>query len=192
MKEELLIRFLSSFEELGKKDVEEIAKHIPVEAFPKGTILLREGEVPKACYFVLGGLVRQYQMIEGVEKTTEFYTAKNGSISSFHFINQTPSDSYLVCLEDCILIYGTRDVDASNYEKFPVLKAITGKMLEYDLNKSKEKFAHFITSSPKERYLQFLASHPDLVNRVPLHQIASYLGVTPESLSRIRKRIVSE
>ena len=137
------------------------------------------------------GLVRQYQFVDGVERTTAFYTEANGTVSSKHYAEQTPSEFYLECAEDCLLIAGNVEVDEANIQQFPELMEVTKLILETDLNKAKDTYAKFVISSPKERYLHFLDSRPDLANRVPLHQIASYLGMTPESLSRIRKRIVS-
>lgn len=186
-----LITFLSCFPNLNENDVAQLAEMIPVIAPEKGAMLLSEGEIPKECYFVLKGLVRQYQFVDGTERTTEFYTESNGTVSSAHYTEQTPSNFYLECMEDCLLIAGNMEIDESNFRKFPALIEITKQMLESDLNKSKENYSKFILSSPKERYLHFMKTRQDLLNRVPLNQVASYLGMTPESLSRIRKRIVS-
>lgn len=188
---EQLATFLSGFPNLDTETISALTEIIPVIAPPKGTLLMKEGQVPKECYFVLKGLVRQYQFLDGTEHTTEFYTESNGTVSSGHYTEQTPSTFYLECMEDCLLIAGNMNIEESHFEQFPILMEITKKMLESDLNKAKEKHATFILSSPKERYLNFLETRPDLLNRVPLHQVASYLGMTPESLSRIRKRIVS-
>ncbi|MCB0430690.1 MAG: Crp/Fnr family transcriptional regulator [Flavobacteriales bacterium] len=186
-----LISFLSSFPSLERAEVLQLADMIPVIAPSKGTILIKAGEVPGECYYVLKGLVRQYQFIDGTERTTEFYTEANGTVSSTHYTEQTPSGFYLECMEDCLLIAGTMELQEAHFEQFPALLDITKQMLESDLNKAKDQFSKFILSSPRERYLHFMETRPDLLNRVPLHQIASYLGMTPESLSRIRKRIVS-
>lgn len=188
---QLLVEFLSGFPGLEANVVTQLTEMIPVVAPKKGMILIKEGEVPDECYFVLKGLVRQFQFIDGTERTTEFYTEKNGTVSSMHYTDQTPSSFFLECAEDCLLIAGNMEIDKVHYEQFPELLEITKHILESDLNKAKVNFSKFILSSPKERYLHFLETRPDLLNRVPLHQIASYLGMTPESLSRIRKRIVS-
>ncbi|MCB0661973.1 MAG: Crp/Fnr family transcriptional regulator [Saprospiraceae bacterium] len=185
----VLQKFLSQFPELSPSEVEIISEHIPIVDKKKGDMILREGEVPDKCYYVLEGCVRQYCLEDGEEKTTGFYTEQYGTISSTNYIQQTPSDQYLVCMEDCTLICGDPKTDMENYEKFPILKSVTAKMVEQELNDTKDRFAKFIIASPEKRYLNFLEERPDLSNRVPQHQIASFLGMTAESLSRIRRRI---
>lgn len=186
-----LINFLKEFPELEENVINQLAEMIPVIAPEKGTVLLKEGEVPMECFFVLKGLVRQYQFQDGTERTTDFYTEKHGTVSSQHYTDQTPSSFFLECMEDSLLIAGNLEIDQAHMDQFPELGQIIKRMLESDLNRLKNHHAQFILSTPKERYLNFLDSRPDLMNRVPLHQVASYLGMTPESLSRIRKRIVS-
>lgn len=186
-----LKNFLAGFSALSPEAVDKLSELIPVIAPEKGSVLISEGEIPQTCYFVLKGLVRQYQFIDGTERTTEFYTESNGTISSAHFSNQTPSTFNLECMEDCLLIAGEMKMEEAHLEAFPELKEVIRVMLEIDLNKAKSSYSNFILSSPKERYEHFLKSRTDLANRVSLQHIASYLGMTPESLSRIRKRIVS-
>ncbi|MCB9187982.1 MAG: Crp/Fnr family transcriptional regulator [Flavobacteriales bacterium] len=168
-----------------------LAEMIPVIAPSKGTILVEAGKVPSECYSVLEGLVREYQFIDGIERTTAFYTESNSTVSSDSYTDQIPSPSFIECSEDCLLIAGNLQIEEEHFDQFPELKEITRNILESDLNRTKNEYKNFILSSPLDRYKNFLRTRPDLVNRVPLNQIASYLGMTPESLSRIRKRLVS-
>ena len=140
---------------------------------------------------MLQGCVRQYYLIDGEEKTTAFFTERQ-AVAATNFIDQTPSKYYLACVEDAKVIVGKIHQDEEMYKQFPKLVTITRVMIEQDFNNTREDFASFITSSPEKRYLDLLDTRPDLLNRVPQHQIASYLGITPESLSRIRKRIISK
>ncbi|MBR9918595.1 Crp/Fnr family transcriptional regulator [bacterium] len=189
---EQLKTFLSGFPELSKEAVNKLTEMIPVVSFKKGSIILEEGDVPQECYHVLKGLVREFRTIDGDEKTTEFYDESKATISSSNYSNQTPSEFSLECMEDCLLIAGNMEIDEAHYKEFPELIEITRNMLESDLNNAKSMHSKFILSSPKERYLHLMETRPGLLNRVPLYQIASYLGMTAESLSRIRKRLLAE
>jgi CRP-like cAMP-binding protein len=183
-----LLDFLSGFAELDEEERVAIGKNIPVKQYKKGTTLVSEGEIPAECYFVLQGCVRQYYLVDGDEKTTAFFTERQ-AVAATNFIDQTPSKYYLACVEDAKLIVGSIHQDKEMYNRFPKLANITRVMIEQDFNNTRENFAAFVTSSPEKRYVDLLTTRPNLLNRVPQHQIASYLGITPESLSRIRKRI---
>lgn len=184
--------FLATFPSLSDDEKEGIAANLSVRVFPKGTFLLREGEVATKCYFVLKGCVRQYYLLDGEEKTTAFFTEEQAVVSFTSYAQQKPSTHYVVCVEDTTTIVGYMEGEREMYEKFPKLETITRAMMEQDYGKSQEDFAAFMTSSPEERYRSLLETRPELFRRVPQHQIASYLGVTPESLSRIRKRLAGK
>lgn len=184
-----LLAFLSQFDTLTSKEITEIGALIPVREAKKETVLVRQGEICDECFFVLKGCLRQYTLVDGVEKTTQFYTEEEAAVFFTSYATQSPSDSYLSCVEDSVLIVGKMDAEAHMYEQFPKLEQITRKMMEQDFGKIQDLLNRFITSTPEERYQDLLRHRPSLLQRVPQHQIASYIGVTPESLSRIRKRL---
>jgi len=184
--------YLSVLQKLNEEERQFIESFIPVRTFKKGTILLKEGQISDICYFVYKGCVRQYYLVNDEERTTYFYT-ENQAITSFEsYTNRTPSKHYLECIEDCELSVTTRDAEKEMYEKFPRFEALCRLEAEKALGEYQEALAKFITTSPEERYLNLVETRPELLNRVPQHQLASYLGVKPESLSRIRKRIAQK
>ncbi|WP_052599825.1 Crp/Fnr family transcriptional regulator [Aureispira sp. CCB-QB1] len=189
---EKIIEYMAQFEFFTTTEMEEIAAQLHIEAFPKGTLLLKEGEIADKCFFVLEGCIRQYYLVDGEEKTTAFYTEKQAAVSFTSYAEQSPSTHYLVCVEDCILLVGNPTQEQAMYQQHPKLEAFIRLLLEQGFGKTQEQFANFISSSPEKRYCDLLKNQPDLLHRVPQHQIASYLGVTPESLSRIRKRVASK
>lgn len=191
MKKEL-IQFLSQFKELTKKQVDELAALMTVKEIKKNTILVKNGQYCNLCYFVLKGCLRQYIVTNGIEKTIAIYTEEQAINYITNNVDQKVSDNFLVSIEDSVLLIGNPETDKELYAKFPVLAEITRNMIELDFGKTKNTFAKFITSSPEERYLNLLKERPELMQRVSQSIIASYLGMTPESLSRIRKRIHSK
>lgn len=186
---ESLLRFIDKFDSLSKQEKQDIVDNLIVQTFKKGTVLLREGQIADICYFILQGCIRQYHLMDGDEKTTAFFTEEQAVVSFSSFSQQIPSTHYWVCEEETIALVGDLAQEQEMYQKFPKLNSITRELMEKDFGKTQEAFATFIASSPEERYLLLLKNRPDLLHRVPQHQVASYLGVKPESLSRIRKRI---
>ena len=188
MKEDLRA-YIKSFQMLNDDEIDLIVESIDVQQFKKGEVLLREGQIASKCYLVLKGCIRQYNLKDGQEKSTAFFL-EGESVSSFTSAsNQAPSKHFLVCAEDCVLTIGGQDLETEMCEKIPRLKNMIQGEVEKVAGEMQDRFSSFVSSSPEERYKNLLHTKPTLFNRVPQHQIASYLGITPESLSRLRKRI---
>ncbi len=160
-------------------------------SFKKGTILLKEGQKSKDSYFVLKGCLRKYYIIDGEEKTTAFYTEMD-ALTPPCVTSKTPSEYYISCLEDSILTVSNSDVELEVYSKFPKLETLWRIISEELLAKQRIDFDVFKNSSPEQRYLNLLQKRPDLLQRVPQHQLASFLGMKPQSLSRLRARIIEK
>jgi CRP-like cAMP-binding protein len=190
-----LSQFLAQFPTLSEEEQALIGQQLSVHNYRKGDILHTEGEVSTMCYFVLKGCIRQYCTVDNgdtsIEKTVEFFTEGQAVVLFSSYGHQLPSKYSFMCAEDSTLIVGDMAQEHSMYEQFPKLLAITRSMMEEYFGKIQEEFARFITSTPEERYQYVLHNRPDLFQRVPQHQIASYLGITPESLSRIRRRMMN-
>jgi CRP-like cAMP-binding protein len=187
MKNELAA-FLSEYISLSETDIEVISDLSLFMEAKKGTILLKEGQQSKQCYLVLKGCVRSYFLSNGQEKTTDFFTELQ-PIVPVSYIKQQPSDYYLGCVEDCILSIGSEQSSEMVIQKIPQMEKLFRHFNEQLLADSQQKFENYFTLSPQQRYLKLLETRPDLCQRVPQYQLASYLGLQPESLSRIRKRI---
>ena len=104
-------------------------------------------------------------------------------------ISKTPSEYYISCIEDTILAVSNSDMEVEIYSKFPKLETLCRIISEELLAKQRIDFDAFKNSSPEQRYLNLLQKRPYLVQRVPQHQLASFLGMKPQSLSRLRARI---
>lgn len=186
-----LRNFIADFQMLTPDEVDTITNGTNIQQFDKGTLLLKEGQVSDKCYFVIKGLVRQFYLIDGEEKTTAFFMEKE-PVNAFTSNNtKTPSKHYIECIEDCVLTVGTDNLIENMCQKVPRLENVMRVEVEKNAGKFQDEYAAFIMSSPEERYLNLLEKRPGLMNRVPQHQIASFLGVKPESLSRIRKRLLT-
>jgi CRP-like cAMP-binding protein len=185
-----IIQYISKFVALKESEIRAIIATINIRTCKKGDMLLREGQVSSLCIFILKGCIRQYYLKDGEEKTTHFYTEGQPVTPYEGTFQKKPSRFYLSCVEDTIMTVGTPEDEAKLFAMFPHFEAVSRVAVEEELGRKQEHFASYITNSPEERYLHLLDTRPDLIDRVPQYQLASYLGITPESLSRIRKRIM--
>jgi CRP-like cAMP-binding protein len=190
MKNEI-VKYLSKYMSISKELEEAIIESAFIKSYKKGTILLKEGDISNECYFIIKGCIRSFYIKDGEEKTTEFYTEEQ-AVTPSAYGQKIPSEYYLECIEDTIVGIGTPDLETKMYQKFPQLVALNQAIGEAIMAKQQIEFAEFKMASPEERYLALLKNRPDIIQKAPQHQIASYLGIKPESLSRIRKRLLNQ
>lgn len=187
-----LIEYFSKFRVLSNEEKEIITKDLNITCFKRGTILLKEGQHSHDNYFVLSGCVRQYILKDGEERITNFYTEENWILPAIGQESNKSSKHFLECVEESYLVVAN-DKDGSelmkNNLKFQELAQL---ILEKEIMNQQQHFTEFQNSTPEERYLKLQQSNPDLIERVPQYQLSSYIGIKPESLSRIRKRIAEK
>lgn len=188
---DLLFDFISKYISLTEDEKNAIVSLAIFRSEKKGTTLLKAGERSNDGYFVLKGCIRTYYVIDGEEKTTAFYTEME-ALTPHCVTSKAPSEYYISCVEDSILLVSDPDMEAEIFSKFPKFETLCRILAEELLAKQQINFDEFKTSSPEQRYLNLLQKRPDLVKRVPQHQLASYLGIKPQSLSRLRARILEK
>ena len=189
--QDLLFGFISKYISLTEDEKNAIISLDIFHSFKKGTTLLKEGQKSKDSYFVLKGCIRVYYIIDGEEKTTAFYTEMD-ALTPPCVINKAPSEYFISCVEDSILLVSNSDMGVEINSKFPKFDIMCRILSEELLAKQQIDFDEFKTSSPEQRYLNLLQKRPDLIQRVPQHQLASFLGIKPQSLSRLRARILEK
>lgn len=187
-----LIHFISQFDKFTHEEINAIVENTQLENFKKGTTILREGQICTKCFFVVKGSLRQYQIINGEEKTTAFFFEGDAAVLYSSYLEKKPSKYYLSTVENSILTTGTRVTETELHKKHPKLENLISTLMPLDYDKSQEHIELLTNYNPEERYQNILKTKPQIINRIPLHFIASYIGVTPESLSRIRKRIITK
>lgn len=186
--QDILFNFISKYIKLTEDEKNALLSLNLFHSAKKGTVLLEQGQRTNYNYFVLKGCIRVYYMIDGEEKTTAFYTELEG-VTPHCVITKTPSEYYIGCVEDSILLVSNDEMSVEVNSKFPKFDTMCRMLSEELLAKQRMDFDEFKTSSPEQRYLNLLQKRPDLIQRVPQHQLASYLGIKPQSLSRLRARI---
>lgn len=189
--EKKLVDYFSRIMPLSEEEMAAIVETMDIAHYRKGTLLLKEGQISAEVYFVLEGCVRKYYLVDGDEKTDNFFTEGQWVISMNSFSQNSPSSHYLDCCMDSVLVVGNKEKEESLYNRFPKFETISRKVMEKEFAAQQEMMSSYITDSPEQRYLKLLNARPDLFQNIPQYQIASYIGVKPESLSRIRKRIAA-
>jgi CRP-like cAMP-binding protein len=189
--QDILFDFISKYISLTEEEKNAIISLNLFRTVTKGTILLKEGQKSQDELFVLKGCIRKYYIIDGEEKTTAFFTEMEGLVTHC-VVNKTASEYFISCVEDTIIAITTPDMGVEVNTKFPKFEIMCRLLSEELLAKQQINFDEFKTSSPEQRYLNLLQSRPDLIQRVPQHQLASFLGIKPQSLSRLRARIMEK
>jgi CRP-like cAMP-binding protein len=188
---ELLRQAFSQVIKIDDDEWEAFEPYIQSKTYKKRENLIEEGQVSKHINFLIKGSMRQYHVIDGEEKTTFFFFENDFSCNYESFLKQTPSDTTIEAMEDCEVLYFSRETMYRLYRLYPKYETM-GKMIAENVYIcAMDRLKTFLLNSHEERYLHFLQSDyaEQILERVPQHYIASYLGITPVSLSRIRARV---
>ena len=157
----------------------------------KHEFLLREGEVARNTYFTVSGCLRMYTVdSKGKEHIMQF-APENWWLGDMESSSKNvPSVYFIDALEDSELL----TMDNISWEKtineIPSLAILFQRLMQNRQMATQKRIIFSMSASAEERYLDFMKTYPSLAQRIPQHMIASYLGITPESLSRIRKQLV--
>jgi CRP-like cAMP-binding protein len=169
------------------EELQQMQKLAVVKKLRKRQFLLQEGEVCRHKTFVAKGLLRAYRLADdGTEHIMRFAPENGWMIDNESYSNQKPSQFYIEAMEDSVLVMWTRDDMNELFESIPAFKLFSEQVKEQSINDSQQRILINISYTAEEKYKAFIASFPEVFNRVPLHMVASYLGVSRETLSRIR------
>lgn len=175
---------------LSPQQLQELNPFYTENFYKKGAVLLKRGEVCQHIFFVEKGLLRAYTLDDsGKEHIIQFAT-ENWFISdrSSVFFNE-PSAFYIEAVEDTQTVMLHRDFTQKAAEISAVFQQYNERLLQIHIYQLQSRINLLLGASAEERYLNFIQLYPDLLLRVPQWMIASYLGITPESLSRVRKEL---
>ncbi len=178
-----------------KKELEEYAALYKRIEVPAKTVLLREGEVSKKAFFIEKGCIRAWLSHDGKDVTFQFFFEQQGLSSAESFRKNIPSILTIETIEPSV-IYVLHKKDYEHVMKelshdTAFLKEMIEIIFERQLHYVHE-FISFIRDTPEQRYLSLLQQRPHIVQRIPQHYIASYLGITSVHLSRIRNKVMKE
>ncbi|RYF93929.1 MAG: Crp/Fnr family transcriptional regulator [Chitinophagaceae bacterium] len=162
-------------------------------AFKKGTIILEAGNRISESYFINSGLLRLYSIdLKGKEHIIQF-APENWMLSERNsLLFNEPSPFYVEAIEDTDALVVGKDFFTGMKNIVPEILELNIKMLHNSIRVSQKRINMLLSATAEERYLDFIKLYPNLTLRVPQWMIASYLGITPESLSRVRKDLANK
>jgi CRP-like cAMP-binding protein len=192
MNETEKIEHFRQFTDFNDGELDIIMPYFETRKFKKKSILLDIGKISNEVFYIVKGCIRLYCEKDGEELSTYFFTENMFAGSYDSFISRRPSKVAIETLEECEVLVLTHEAQEKLYDIFPKMNEFIRKAIEQRFVLLHDLFISYLLNSPEERYLMLQKERPELLQRIPQHQIASFLGVTRVSLSRIRNRIAKK
>lgn len=189
MPKDKFIRYFLKFASLSAEEIAAIKESMTIKQLKKGSYLLNEGQYQRDTYFILSGLVRQFTIVDGEDITTNLYSEEQWLINVSELGEAKPAIFSLVCMEDTVVVIGNETKAQQLFKSFPASESVSRSIVEKAFAQQQQKAIAFQTEKPAQRYANLLQEQPDIFQRVAQYHIASYIGVKPESLSRIRRQL---
>lgn len=192
--EDRLIAHFQRYIDLKPEEIDAIIKSMVIRKYSQKSRISYWGNEEPTSFFVLEGLVREYVMVNDEEFTTNFYREGDWIVNLYHSDESSGSvdhepNTQLVCLEETAMVAGNNQKAKELFLRFPRLESVARSIIEDSLAQHQKRMRDFRTQSPEQRLKTLLANQPDLFQRVSQVHLSNFIGVRPESLSRIRKRI---
>lgn len=186
-----LKKFLIDYVKLPQAELDDIASKFKKRTIKKNEFVLRENEVCKDLVFVQSGCLRLYYIQEDIEVSVWFAMQHSSAIEIYSFISETPTNYFLQAIEHTEILYLPKSVLNKLYETHPKMQELMRKFWEDVILHLLERFTALQRDSAEQRYRDLL-SKPDYLQSIPQKYLASFIGVTPTSLSRIKKQFAQK
>lgn len=175
---------------LSRSDMDIIIASHTQEKFSKGDFLLKKDQIPAEYYILESGLIRSFLYdYEGNDITTGFMGNGQVVIEVASTFQRIPTHEYMQCETDCIVWTIQFDIFQDLFHQIPAFREWGRAWMAFELYKSKMRATEMITLPAAKRYLQLIQDMPQVLQQAPLKHVATFLGVTNTSLSRIRKEV---
>ncbi|QJB30641.1 Crp/Fnr family transcriptional regulator [Chitinophaga oryzae] len=188
---EQLVRLITQKVKLSDKERDLCVQYFEPVSYPKNQVLEEEGKVPGYLYFVISGFVRLFHYNDKGDEITSHINCPPGFITSYtNFIDQTRSEENLESITECELLRITKTHLDLLTQQSPAFKDFSILVFQQSLSYNEKRSKELATLSAEERYLKLINEQPEILHHVPMQYIASFLGMNPKSLSRIRRQII--
>lgn len=185
-----LIEHFTHFLALDNEEIEEVKHRFNERKIKRRHFILQAGDICKQYTFVVEGCFKMYKVDQqGKEHNLQFAIENNWIVDIGSFHSENPSELYIEALEQSVILQINKPDLLHFYTHFPKFNRNFRVLIENAFVELQKRVLQNISSTAEERYLDFQAHYPELFNRISNVQIASYIGVTPEFLSKIRKDV---
>jgi len=179
---------ISGYINLEEEDISLINSFFKYKTVEKGTSLVEIGKVTDKAFFILSGYLRYFKVVDsGEELVIHLYAPNNFATSLNSFFLGNKSEEALQTITDCEILYISKSDLEKLYSTNYKWQSFGRKLMESFLIEKEERIIDQLSLSAHDRYLKLIKNQPDIIQNVPVKYIASFIGIKPESLSRIRK-----
>lgn len=187
-----LLQYIGSDYHFSQEEIEAVKRYFEPVKFSRNTIIEEAGKIPGYLYYIVSGYLRLFYIDQNGNEITTHINCPPGFFTSYsHFINTTISEDYVECITNCELLRITKENLDNLVNESQAMKdfsiSVFQQSIAYNENRSRELSA----LNAEERYLKLIKDYPEIIQNVPIQYIASFLGMKPESLSRIRRKIIN-
>jgi CRP-like cAMP-binding protein len=181
--------FVRHFIQPNEEEWKAFADILQEKTLKKKDMLLEGGLICNFIGFLNSGVIREYSFENGKETTVDFVSENQFIVDFQSFLRGTPSKQYLEALTSTELVVFKKDAINALYDKYKIWERFGRLIIEHVFCSMEAKRKQIIATTLEEQYHNFAAAYPQVVQQVPQYYIASYLGLTPEHLSRIRRKV---
>ncbi|PWK26938.1 CRP-like cAMP-binding protein [Arcicella aurantiaca] len=174
----------------SESEIEFLRPYLISKTYKKGEIILKAGDICTEAYFIKKGLMRSFQMMpNGNQKTYIISRELNIFTEHVSFMSQTPSTDFIEAIEETEVVAFNYEDLMSLYTKYHVWETIGRKISDINFIISQKRLRSMMNDDAATRYKKFQHSYQNILHRIPQHIVASYLGITPQSLSRLKREL---
>ncbi len=193
MNKESLVQFIQQVLPMSQAKAMQVAERFEPVRFERNAYVLEAGKVCNESHFIENGIIRSYTYdVEGNEVTTAFYSKNSFTNDLLSFFKRSPAREYLQAVTECNTWYITYEDMQASFHAIPEFREFGRLNIVNQYSTLKERMLSMLQETAEQRYNNLIHSSPDIFQNVPLKYIASYLGITDTSLSRIRKEFAKK
>lgn len=193
MQNQALVHYIQQVMPMPMQKAALLAQKFTYKEITKGDFILQEGKISNRLYFLEQGCIRSYILdVNGSEVTTAIFMQNSTVNDLISFFKRLPSKENFQALSDCKTCFLTYEELQENFHNIPEFRELGRMMLINNYSRLKERMLAMVQLTAEQRYLNLIESQPDIFQHVPLKMLATYLGITDTSLSRIRKDLAKK